>query len=401
VPVGPSIDTSAEPPAAAERSAARRRLDRAALQVDHVLAGALRPGKWTAAAVTVLAVLVAVEIVFTQTRLPLAVGFAGIITIAGITIRRTNPLLALGIAVAARILTAFIPAIDQEPRSVGTAAQFIAIVIIGYSAARWIPRRRAPAAIAAVLVTIGLTWGIVGDNVATFLGGLVGWIVLAAFGYAMRVRAERRDRQLEQVRLAERHDLARELHDIVAHHVSAIAVQADVAKALQTTNPAASATAIDAIKDTATEALTEMRRMVGVLRDGHTAEPAALTEHLRQLVASSPSEPQPTLTIDGDILTVPSTIAAAVQRIVQESLTNARKYGRHASFVTIHIHRDAVGVTITVSNDGDVVQSGEGTAGYGLVGMDERAQLLGGEFSAGPRADGGWLVEAFLPVRNV
>jgi signal transduction histidine kinase len=388
VPVGPSIDTSAEPPAAAERSAARRRLDRAALQVDHVLAGALRPGKWTAAAVTVLAVLVAVEIVFTQTRLPLAVGFAGIITIAGITIRRTNPLLALGIAVAARILTAFIPAIDQEPRSVGTAAQFIAIVIIGYSAARWIPRRRAPAAIAAVLVTIGLTWGIVGDNVATFLGGLVGWIVLAAFGYAMRVRAERRDRQLEQVRLAERHDLARELHDIVAHHVSAIAVQADVAKALQTTNPAASATAIDAIKDTATEALTEMRRMVGVLRDGHTAEPAALTEHLRQLVASSPSEPQPTLTIDGDILTVPS-------------LTNARKYGRHASFVTIHIHRDAVGVTITVSNDGDVVQSGEGTAGYGLVGMDERAQLLGGEFSAGPRADGGWLVEAFLPVRNV
>ncbi|MFT5531317.1 MAG: signal transduction histidine kinase [Candidatus Poriferisodalaceae bacterium] len=364
-----AVGTTESSPSASPTSG-RRRFNQLAQRADQLLAGAPRPGRWTAAAVIVLAVLVVAEVALTRTRLPFLVGFAGLITVATIMIRRSHALLALGVAVAARAGTVLVPAIEGDERTVGTGAQFIATIVIGYSAARWIHRRYAILAISVIILTIALSWSLAGDHIGEAIGGLFGWTILAGVGIAMRVRADRAARNLDQVRLAERHDLARELHDVVAHHVSAIAVQADVAKALQATNPEATTAAIESIRSTATEALTEMRRMVGVLRDGQTAEPAALTESLRQLVATSPNEPHPTLSIDGDLSTVPSTIAAAVQRIVQESLTNARKYSRHASQVNVVLKRDALGVAISVANNGDTAVSGECTAGYGLVGMD-------------------------------
>jgi signal transduction histidine kinase len=235
-------------------------------------------------------------------------------------------------------------------------------------------------------------------------------------GLAIRWRRRARTRELEQVRLLEREQLARDLHDTVAHHVSAIAIQAQAGTAVAATDHDATAAVLRAIEGEASRTLREMRAMVGVLRasDPKLAPTPGLVD-LRSLAATDAGGPAVAVELDGDLDAVPPPVAAAVFRLAQEAVTNARRHARDATRVDVRVVVDEAGVRLVVRDDGttkagvtrpqaprsapamQAERVGAVTAGFGITGMRERAALLGGTCEAGPSTNGGWVVTAALP----
>ncbi len=205
-------------------------------------------------------------------------------------------------------------------------------------------------------------------------------------------------RQPEQATSEERARIARELHDIVAHHLSVIVLQAAGARA---SGNAADA-ALAKIENSGRQALVETRRLLGVLRE--PSEPAGLApqpgiDELDALVASVRAAGLPVrLVISGDHAAVPAAVDVSVYRIVQEALTNVLKHADHAcADVTIDCDNEAI--TIEISDDGTTKSSQLTRAdGHGLAGMRERVAIFGGDFRVGPRPSGGFAVQARLPL---
>jgi signal transduction histidine kinase len=200
---------------------------------------------------------------------------------------------------------------------------------------------------------------------------------------------------------AERTRIARELHDIVAHSVSVIAVQAGGARRLVHTKPDTAVEALATIETTARDTLTELRQLLGVLRSDDSGdashEPQPGLDDVARLVGTDA-----TITVDlhivGERREVPSTVNLAAYRIVQEALTNVRKHaGPAKADVQVHYHPDRVDVAI-VDNGRGAAAITANAPGYGLTGMRERAALCGGNVSSGPRPGGGWAVRATLPT---
>jgi signal transduction histidine kinase len=218
-----------------------------------------------------------------------------------------------------------------------------------------------------------------------------------ALGLAFRYRARARMREFEQVKLVEREGLARDLHDTVAHHVSAIAIRAQAGLATAGTNPDAAADALRVIAAEASRALAEMRAMVRVLRRDEPAEraPSPRVADLADLAARDRTGPAVDLGISGDVDDLPPSVGTAIYRLAQESVTNARRHARHATRIEVRVAADETAVHLRVSDDGDA--SAAVAPGYGLRGMFERAGLLGGVCAAGPNVGRGWTVTATLP----
>jgi signal transduction histidine kinase len=235
--------------------------------------------------------------------------------------------------------------------------------------------------------------------VAPVLGGL--WMnQRAALLTALRDRAEEAERNrtllADQAVLAERRRIAREMHDVVAHHVTAITLQAG---ALTLKPPdERTATIGEHIRSSSAVALNELRGILGVLRDG-SSEDSRLSEMgipvaIGKLVGDSAATVN--LSLPDPWPDVPGDIGRAVYRIVQESLTNAQK---HAPKTTVDATVTATGstITVTITNRLATHHSGVPGSGYGLVGMRERVELAGGQFRAGPR-DGQFEVVASFPL---
>jgi len=201
------------------------------------------------------------------------------------------------------------------------------------------------------------------------------------------------------VRILERERLARELHDTVAHHMSAIAIQAQAGRFVAQTGSLEGATeALEVIEEEASRTLSEMRSIVSVLR-GPDAPVAMAPQHGMadiETLASSVGSPPVTITGAENLDAVSDAVGAAAYRIAQESITNARRHARNATSVDVLLEDVADGVQLTISDDGDPA-SASGQHGFGLIGMNERATLLGGSLEAGPAAGGGWVVRAILP----
>jgi signal transduction histidine kinase len=205
-------------------------------------------------------------------------------------------------------------------------------------------------------------------------------------------------RQAEQATAAERARIAREMHDIVAHHLSVIVLQAAGARASgRTAEPT-----LEKIENSARQALAETRRLLGVLHDpddetGLAPQPGI--GDLEALAVSVRSAGLPvSLVIDGDLAALPATVNVSVYRIVQEALTNVLKHaGPARADVTIGCGQDAVMVEVTDDGTGP---SGHGAqaGGHGLPGMRERAAVFGGELAAGPQPGGGYAVRVRLPL---
>jgi signal transduction histidine kinase len=216
---------------------------------------------------------------------------------------------------------------------------------------------------------------------------------------AARLEAER-DANARIAAAAERARIARELHDVIAHHVSVMVVQADGAGYALRSDPDTAQAALKAIAGTGRQALTEMRRLLGVLRTaGDQAElaPVPGLGELRELLDQARSAGLAvSYTLVGTPRELPDGAELAAYRVVQESLTNTRKHAGLAASAAVVLRYEPDGLVVEVTDDGLASPSGEVT-GHGLAGMRERIAMYGGTVQAGPLAGGGFGVVARLP----
>jgi len=317
--------------------------------------------------------------------------------------RRIRPLSMLAAAFAVGTVFGLVTGGDPQ---LFTAVYFLILV---YAVMRWGSGRAmlAGGAIVVAGTLASLPFGT--TTVSDLLGGLAVLVATSTLGIAFRVRAGARARELDRMRLLEREQLARDLHDTVAHHVSAIAIQAQAGTAVAAHDPGAAADVLRVIEGEASRTLDEMRSMVRVLRRADAAElaPTPGIADLRRLARQGPGGPEVAVHVDGDVEALPPTVAAAVFRLAQEAVTNARRHARGATQVDVRVHADGDGVRLEVRDDGEPAASA--VPGLGITGMRERAALLGGTCEAGPVVDGGerddrghgegrgWLVTAVLP----
>ncbi|TQJ03780.1 sensor histidine kinase [Amycolatopsis cihanbeyliensis] len=278
----------------------------------------------------------------------------------------------------------------------------------------------------------GLPYPSVDGLRALFVAAVLTLGVAVATGLFLRSRDSERTQAVQaavtDAQTSERMALARELHDVVAHHVTGIVVQAQAAKMVAQQNPMVVVDALERIETAGTDALTAMRRLVRSMRGDAPAGSSELSEQattdlaadLRRLVDSA--QHGVSVELDLDLPPgLPQEVARSTLRLVQESLTNVGKHAATATMVAVSARVEGGQLHIRVSDDGEherqrPVGGGEDAAargasvvggggwrdgGYGLVGMRERVELLHGRLSAGPGPDGGWLVEAWLPLEGV
>jgi signal transduction histidine kinase len=252
-----------------------------------------------------------------------------------------------------------------------------------------------PIAGAALLAVYAAAW-VLGENMRTRRAHL----------RDLEEKAERLERErLEHVRRAtseEQARIARELHDVIAHSVSVMVVQAAAGGDVFDTNPARAREALASIESTGRAALAELRRLLGIVREGDAAyapQPGlagldALAEHVRAAGV------EVDVRVEGASAPLAPGLDLAAYRIVQEALTNTLKHAR-ATRATVTVRHHGAQVDLEVLDDGVGRDAGgaEG-AGHGIIGMRERASLYGGELRAGPRREGGFAVLATLPVEE-
>lgn len=328
-----------------------------------------------------------------------ALSFAMTVALAVLLLwRRTHPLTVVALAFGASaivdlgLIVADAPALDSY-----SMAYFL---LLAYSLFRWGSGREAVLGLAIILVAASVTMLANWTGAGEAIGGVAVLVTACTLGWAVRSQHGARERVLEQVKSQERVMLARELHDTVAHHVSAIAIQAQAGRALAATRPSAAAEALEVIETEASRTLAQMRAMVRVLRSEAPADyaPQPGVADLERLSEASSAAPRVQVSVRGDLSALPAAIDAAVFRIAQEAVTNARRHARNASLIDVRVAGDQSTVSLVIRDDGDP-RAGDlvPDVGFGLTGMAERAQLLGGACEAGPCPGRGWAVSATLP----
>jgi signal transduction histidine kinase len=401
---------------------------------DALLAAALLVGGVLSAWLTAVAGIYGDE----QAPLSWGVAYAVVVT-APLALRRRFPSL-VAIAVCAAYFVAVSLHIPEV--YVGNIAMFIAIYTVG----AWVDDRRRAMLVRAALIAGMFVWLLITtfqDATAPTTEGLsrvgafspyvafmlIQFLINALYfggayyfgdrAYAAareRAQLEERTAQLERERevtalqavALDRLRIARELHDVVAHHVSAMGVQAGAARAVLDADPAATRRALSGIEASARDALNELRHLLGTLRTPDEAaivgpDDAASTVRLaglRGLVEHAADAGLPTTLSElGEPWHVPDVVQVNLYRIVQEALTNARRHGGPDARADVRLRYSPDAVEIEVTNTGRAaVPSGGGVSGgLGLVGMRERASASGGTIDAGPRSRGGYLVRVRVP----
>ena len=320
--------------------------------------------------------------------------------------RRAHPLAAAAVAFGTMIAfdVARIFVIDAP-----SLLTFAGLLVLPYALFRWGSGREAAVGLGIILGWLPVTHvadptasaqvGLAPSEVGTVVGGYGFFLFSAALGASIRFHAHARTRDIEQAKLRQRNELARELHDAVGHHVSAIVIQAQAGRALAASNPERALATLETIEEAASRTLEEMRAMVGLLRDG--AEPDFAPQpglaDIEQLARSVGGWPRVDVQVAGNLSGLSPGLGVALYRIAQESVTNAVRHARDATRVTVQVADEDERVRLTVRDDGAAGPAGHAPTGYGLVGMAERASVLGGSLQAGPDPDGGWTVDALLP----
>jgi signal transduction histidine kinase len=348
---------------------------------------------WDWLLLAVIAVSAVLETIF---REDLVWRPAGLVICVGLSVallwRRTHPLLVTVIAFSGTtLLDTAAGLFADEPEALVFAAAWV--LMLPYALLRWGSGRDAAIGMGFIL-GLNVASEIVAGTLADLILGAVVFLLSAELGALVRSRAGARLSERDQVRLREREQLARELHDTVAHHVSAIAVRAQAGRTLAAAQPTAAVDALEVIEEAASRALTDLRAIVGALRDGDEADlaPQRGVADIARLAAAE--GPRVEVELEGDLEGLQPMVGAAVYRIAQESITNAVRHARDATRIDVRVTGERDCVRVTVSNDGE--PGAAAPPGYGLAGMTERAALLGGTLEAGP-ADRGWLVSAMLP----
>ncbi len=332
-----------------------------------------------------------------------------------VVFRRTYPVQAFTVAAVAGVLqVAFIA------RPLGTD---LAILILLYTLAAYRPRRVSLPGLCVCLVgafvavarwlpaQTGLVQKVLLAGVIFSGTALVAWVLGDSMRYrrayltALEDRAARlereRDAQAQIATAAERARIARELHDVIAHNVSVMVVQADGASYALRTDPERAGQALAAISQTGRKALAEMRRLLGVLRSGDERAdlaPVPGLDQLRELVEQARQAGMSvSLSLDGPPRPLPAGAELAAYRVVQESLTNTRKHGGLAAAALVALRYEPDSLLLQVTDDGLGAAAPAEGPGHGLTGMRERIEMYGGTIHAGPLPGGGYQVTARLP----
>lgn len=244
------------------------------------------------------------------------------------------------------------------------------------------------------------------------------WLVIAIVWVVGRYVASRRrarhDAELARMREAalaaaekdavsrERLRIAHELHDVVAHNIGVVALQAGAALELLDESPERVREPLLAVEATARTTLREMRNVVGALRavpEDDSGAPQPVLTDLETLAASVTKAGLPVeVTVDGHPRTLPASLELCAYRIVQEALTNSLKHALRAQRVRVHLRHDPQRLTLTVTDDGRRDDASTKASGHGLIGMRERVAFHGGTLTAAPGPDGGFRVHAVLPL---
>lgn len=338
----------------------------------------------------------------------------GAMVLCVLALATTVPLALLGSVSAATAITASTTvslALFETLTIAGAVAQVVALVAAGHRSAR-------PATVLLALPFAALAFTSPRGFEAGVLTTLLAILAPTAALSGMTARARRETHDLRVTRQAitgalrehtargERARISRELHDVVAHHISMIAVEAETARLTTPGLPAAGAQRLSSIGETARAALTEMRRMLGVLRDGADPEPAERHPQpdLRQLnelldAVRDASGTTARLIISGPAATLDPGVEVAAYRIVQEALTNARRHAAGAAVDVELRYRGDGSLLLSIRDNGPgpddrAAASGDG---HGLRGMHERATAVGGRVRTGRATGGGFLVTADLP----
>ncbi|MFF3444738.1 sensor histidine kinase [Streptosporangium sp. NPDC002721] len=365
--------------------------------------------------------------------------------------RRRSPLwtAVAGLAVAAlAVLATRLAHLPAEP----SPAASLGLAVLAGSAVRRLPVRSACAVAAAGPAVVAGGFLAAPGSAVPVLSGLL-WLAALALGGGHRLLAARHRAVAERVRRDERLELARELHDVVAHHVTSIVLQAQAARLVTARHPERTAGSLADIEAAGSEALAATRHVVGLLRDTAPAaegrerldeltggrerlgepiqdrerfdelakgrerldaltggrerlgEPIQDRERLGELVEGFGSQGRRAhLRLDAEPTGWPPQVSSTVYRIVREALTNVSRHAPHARTVTVGITQHERTVTVEVEDDAPQVparryrRAGYGLAGYGLIGMRERVEALGGTLTAGPRPGSGWSVRATVPT---
>jgi signal transduction histidine kinase len=371
---------------------------------------------------------------------PLYYWSVGVLMVVPVVFRRQRPLLSAYLIMAGGVLQVLTHGDISDHPALPVRVADLALGVALYTLVVYTDRRSALVYAGALLVgtAIDLYWRVDERNSVLLLG----FGASAIFGFswvcgefvgarrAYHAAVESRLRLLETERgqqatiavAAERTRIARELHDVVAHAVSVIVVQADGAGYAIRTDPDLAESAVRTISGTGREALIELRRLLDVLRsdtderDNRAPQPGVTA--LPDLADRVSAIGVPVLlTLRGELEGLSAAVGLGIYRIVQESLTNTLKHAGHGANATVRVERVGSQVEVEVAdNDGTGVHDGQSTdrrhhrvidaardlasvsGGNGLIGMRERATVLGGTLVAGPAAQGGWRVRAVLPV---
>jgi signal transduction histidine kinase len=338
-----------------------------------------------------------------------------LLMVAPVAVRRRIPLSAFALCVVSALWQLAGP---------GPTPSDVAVLVMIYTVAAYRPRRDSLTVLAICLIGSGIAvvaWspvrGVAGLVERVFLasvmfGGtaLIAWVLGDSMRYrrgyyaaledrAAQLEAEK-DAQAKIATAAERARIARELHDVIAHHVSVMVVQADGAGYALRSDPARADTALKAISSTGRQALAEMRRLLGVLRtagDQALLAPVPGLGELRELLDQARGAGLAvTYTLTGTPRELPEGVELAAYRVVQESLTNTRKHAGLAASAAVTLRYEPDGLVVEVTDDG-LASPPADSAGHGLAGMRERIGMYGGTVQAGPLPGGGFGVLARLP----
>ncbi|CAN5630807.1 histidine kinase [soil metagenome] len=337
------------------------------------------------------------DVIWRPVAIVMAVGF--LLTLLW---RRSHPFAATALAFGTATVVTLAGLLAGAGGTVGLHTS-AAVLLLPYAQFRWGSGRRSAQALA--IIMLAAITGTIEDytGVAAAIGGFVILLFAVTMGALVRHLTESRQRGLDDVKRREREQIARELHDTVAHHVSAIIIQAQAGRTVADTRPDAAVAALDSIEEEASRTLNEMRSIVGSLRQ-HPADlaPQPRVRDIVRLAANAAGPVAIDVQLDGDVTELIPAVDTAVYRLAQEAITNARRHARGATRIDVSVATHDDLVRLTVRDDGQAPAKRRApTPGYGLVGMSERVMLLGGTFHAGPDPGGGWVVAVELPARGL
>jgi signal transduction histidine kinase len=323
---------------------------------------------------------------------------------------RLLPILAGGLGVASIGITVAVTAVAGKQGSSWGFAESAGIMLVLVVVAR---RGAAPLAIpAAVALVVALAaqplrMGLTAPYIAGGLLLSMFGLAAASIGAYQRYAEAARQQQMQVARADQRAEFARDLHDFVAHHVTGIVVQAQGARYVAEQDPKRVAAALEQIEHAGAEAMTAMRRMVAMLRQPGTDAPLAPLAGLGELPAltagfSAAGGPPVHLRVHGPLDQLPMEVTTSAYRVIMEALTNVRQHAPGATRVEVQVQRTPDWLMVRVVDDGAPAHRAamhRERPRYGLVGLAERVNAVGGWLRAGPAIGRGWSVDARIPLR--